>query len=148
MTRCACERDGNPIPSPVRQQQRGDKGGKLFIKVSLECCAGPGKRREAGHTQAPGDQGCSGAAPGKGNAGEAGQAPRTKPSKPSGTGEGDGGASAEEGTGKALRRYRENSNCHQPPRATEAKSTAMAWHLLAGMKQGSKSNYRALVGRA
>jgi len=40
MTRCACERDGNPIPSPVTQQQRGDKRGKLFIKVSLDCCTG------------------------------------------------------------------------------------------------------------
>lgn len=59
MTRCACERDGNPIPSPVTQQQRGDKGGKLFIKVSLDCCnrAAPARRvLERRDAQAPGTQ--------------------------------------------------------------------------------------------
>ena len=83
-------------------------------------------------TQAPGDQGCNRAAPGKGNAGEAGQAPRTKPSKPSGTGEGDLGVSAEEGTGKAPRRYGENSNRYQSLRPTEAKTTAIVWYLSVG----------------
>lgn len=83
-------------------------------------------------TQAPGDQGCNRAAPGKENAGEAGRASRTKPSKPSGTGEGDLGVSAEEGTGKAPRRYRGNSNHYQFLRPTEAKTTVIVWYLLAG----------------
>lgn len=64
-------------------------------------------------TQAPGDRGCSRAAPGKGNDGEARGTPRTKPSKRSATAEGDLGVSAEERSEEASRRYRENSNHDQ-----------------------------------
>lgn len=125
MTRCACERDGNPILSPVAQQQRGDKGGKLFIKVSLECCT----RQD---TQAPRDQGCNRAAPGKGNTGDVGQAPG--PNLPS---------HQEQGRGiqeYLLKREQEkdqggrggNSNCYQSARPTVAKTTMIVWYLSDG----------------
>lgn len=60
MTRCACERDGNTIPSPVAQQQRGDKGGKLFIKVLLECCTRQGKHRRGRTHKPPGTKAAAG----------------------------------------------------------------------------------------
>lgn len=81
---------------------------------------------------------CLNAAPGKANAGEAGRAPRTKPSKPPGTGEGDLGASVEEGTGKAPRRYGENSNPYQSLGPTEAKTTAIVWLSLSWQITGEQ----------
>lgn len=49
MTRCACERDGNPIPNPVAQQQRRDKGESFLLRCRLNAAPAKANAGEAEH---------------------------------------------------------------------------------------------------
>lgn len=145
MTRCACERDGNTIPSPVAQQQRGDKGGKLFIKVLLECCIRQGKHRWGRTHKPPGTKAATGQHQAREMMERHDELPGPSLPNDQEQEKGDLGVSAEERSKKAPR-YGENSNHCQSLGPREAKSSdsvvTLSWQIT------GEEQLQSPVGRA